>query len=144
MLPTPVAPVRLLQAVPAHVRPDTGAYGSTGTFVAGRATQAAAENLGNDLKIFVSTATRTSPDTCVLENDAAVCGKERVSFAKLAEAARAQGQSLSATGSSGGTPRSVAFNVQGFRVAVNKFTGEIKILRSVQAADAARLANPMP
>jgi putative selenate reductase molybdopterin-binding subunit len=33
--------------------------------------------------------------------------------------------------------------VQGFRVAVNKFTGELKILRSVQAADAGRVANPM-
>ncbi len=143
MLATTVDQIRLLQSDTAHGGHDTGAYGSTGTFVAGRATQAAAENLANDLKIFVSTATRTSPDTCVLENDAAVCGKERVSFAKLAEAARAQGQSLSATGSSGGTPRSVAFNVQGFRVAVNKFTGEIKILRSVQAADAGRVANPM-
>ena len=29
------------------------------------------------------------------------------------------------------------------RVAVNKGTGEIKILRSVQAADAGRVANPM-
>jgi putative selenate reductase molybdopterin-binding subunit len=37
----------------------------------------------------------------------------------------------------------VAFNVQGFRVAVNKGTGEIKILKSVQAADAGRVANPM-
>jgi CO/xanthine dehydrogenase Mo-binding subunit/aerobic-type carbon monoxide dehydrogenase small subunit (CoxS/CutS family) len=143
MLATTVDQIRLLQSDTAHGGHDTGAYGSTGTFVAGRATQAAAENLANDLKIFVSTATRTSPDTCVLENDAAVCGKERVSFAKLAEAARTQGQSLSATGSSGGTPRSVAFNVQGFRVAVNKFTGEIKILWSVQAADAGRVANPM-
>jgi CO/xanthine dehydrogenase Mo-binding subunit len=50
---------------------------------------------------------------------------------------------MCANGSSGGTPRSVAFNVQGFRVAVNKGTGEIRILKSVQAADAGRLANPM-
>jgi len=35
----------------------------------------------------------------------------------------------------------VAFNVQGFRVAVNKGTGEIKILKSVHAADAGRVAN---
>ena len=37
----------------------------------------------------------------------------------------------------------MAFNVQGFRVAVNKGTGEIKILKSVHAADAGRVANPM-
>ena len=33
--------------------------------------------------------------------------------------------------------------MQGFRVAVNKATGEIKILKSVHAADAGRVANPM-
>jgi len=33
--------------------------------------------------------------------------------------------------------------VQGFRVAVNKATGEIRILKSVHAADAGRVANPM-
>jgi hypothetical protein len=142
-LATTVDQIRLLQSDTAHGGHDTGAYGSTGTFVAGRATQAAAENLAEDLRIFASTATRTSPDACVLENDAAVCGRQRLSFVQLAEAARAQGHSLSASGSSQGTPRSVAFNVQGFRVAVNKGTGEIRILKSVHAADAGRIANPM-
>ena len=41
-----------------------------------------------------------------------------------------------------GTPRSVAFNVQGFRVAVNVETGEVRILKSVQAADAGVVMNP--
>jgi len=81
---------------------------------------------------------KDDPDTCVLKNDSVICGKQQLSFAQLAEAAWAQGQALSASGTSGGTPRSVAFNVQGFRVAVNKGTGEIKILKSVQAADAGR------
>jgi putative selenate reductase molybdopterin-binding subunit len=142
-LATTVDNIRLLQSDTAHGGHDTGAYGSAGTFVAGRATQAAAENLADDLRVFVSTATKTNPDSCVLENDSAVCGKQRVSFVQLAEAAHAQGQALSASGSSAGTPRSVAFNVQGFRVAVNKGTGEIKILKSVHAADAGRVANPM-
>jgi CO/xanthine dehydrogenase Mo-binding subunit len=142
-LATTVDQIRLLQSDTAHGGHDTGAYGSTGTFVAGLATQAAAENLADDLKVFASTMTRTNPDTCVLENDSVVCGKQRISFTELAEAARAQGKALGATGTSAGTPRSVAFNVQGFRVAVNKATGEIKILKSVQAADAGRLANPM-
>jgi putative selenate reductase molybdopterin-binding subunit len=72
-----------------------------------------------------------------------VCGKQRLSFAQLAGTARVQGKTLSASGTSVGTPRSVAFNVQGFRIAVNKGTGEIKILKSVHAADAGRVANPM-
>jgi putative selenate reductase molybdopterin-binding subunit len=143
VLATTVDQIRLLQSDTAHGGHDTGAYGSAGTFVAGSATQAAAQNLAEDIRIFASTATKTSPDTCVLKNDSAICGKQHLSFAEIAEAARTRGQTLSAHGSSAGTPRSVAFNVQGFRVAVNKGTGEIKILKSVQAADAGRVANPM-
>ncbi|MBC7582462.1 MAG: molybdopterin-dependent oxidoreductase [Tardiphaga sp.] len=62
---------------------------------------------------------------------------------KLAVAIQANDGTRRADGTSGGTPRSVAFNVQGFRVAVNKGTGEIRILKSVQAADAGAVANPM-
>ncbi len=142
-LATTVDQIRLLQSDTAHGGHDTGAYGSTGTFVAGRATQAAAENLADEIRIFASTAMKTGPENCILRNNSVVCGKQTVSFAELAEAARKQGQTLSASGNSQGTPRSVAFNVQGFRIAVNKGTGEIKILKSVHAADAGRVANPM-
>lgn len=42
-----------------------------------------------------------------------------------------------------GTPRSVAFNAHWFRVAVDPGTGEIRVLRSVHAADAGTVMNPM-
>ncbi len=142
-LATTVDQIRLLQSDTAHGGHDTGAYGSTGTFVAGRATQAAAEHLADDIKAFASAAFKTDTDIGVLGNDSVVCGKQRLSFAQLAKAAHAQGRTLTAHGTSAGTPRSVAFNVQGFRIAVNKATGEIKILKSVHAADAGRVANPM-
>ncbi len=51
-LATTVDQIRLRQSDTAHGGHDTGAYGSTGTFVAGRATQAASENLADDLKAF--------------------------------------------------------------------------------------------
>ena len=142
-LATTVDQIHLLQSDTAHGGHDTGAYGSAGTFVAGRATQAASENLAEDLRILASTVMKTNPDDCILKNNSVVCGKQLLSFAEIAEVARTQGQTPSANGTSEGTPRSVAFNVQGFRVAVNKGTGEIKILKSVQAADAGRVANPM-
>src|SRR2546428_8325608 len=66
-----------------------------------------------------------------------------MSFTELAKLARERGQPLTAAGNSGGTPRSVGFNVHGFRVAVNKGTGELRILKSVQAADAGVVANPV-
>jgi len=142
-LSTTVDQIRLRQSDTAHGGHDTGAYGSTGTFVAGRATQAAAENLACELKTFATQATGTDASACVLEDDSVLCGGQRVSFAQLAQSARDQGKTLAASGTSAGTPRSIAFNVQGFRLAVNKGTGEIKILKSVQAADAGRVANPM-
>jgi CO/xanthine dehydrogenase Mo-binding subunit len=42
-----------------------------------------------------------------------------------------------------GTPRSVAFNCHGFRIAVHRVTGEIVVLRSVHAADAGVVVNPV-
>jgi putative selenate reductase molybdopterin-binding subunit len=142
-LATTVDRIVLKQSDTAHGGHDTGAYGSAGIFVAGRATQHAAENLAAAIKAFAAEAAEADADSCLLDNETIVCGKRRLSFAELAKAAKARGSALEASGSAHGTPRSVAFNVQGFRVAVNKGTGEVRILRSVQAADAGRVANPM-
>ncbi|CAN5391873.1 molybdopterin-dependent oxidoreductase [soil metagenome] len=86
--------------LPGH---DTGAYGSTGTVVAGMAVYRAATALAEQL---------------------------------------ASGGAREAHGHSDGTPRSVAFNVHGMRVAVQPGTGEVLILRSIQAADAGTVLNP--
>jgi CO/xanthine dehydrogenase Mo-binding subunit len=142
-LATTVDRILLKQSDTAHGGHDTGAYGSAGTFVAGRATQAAAENLAGAIKAFAAELAGLDAASCALESESVVCGKQRLSFSQLAEMARAKDKTLEASGTSAGTPRSVAFNVQGFRVAVNKDTGEIKILKSIQAADAGRVANPM-
>jgi hypothetical protein len=142
-LATTVDQISLKQSDTANGGHDTGAYGSAGTFVAGLATRVAAENLAAEIKAFAAASIGTPADAFVLEDNHACCGDKRLSFAEIARAVHQQGKTLSASGTSGGTPRSVAFNVQGFRVAVNKGTGEIRILRSVQAADAGRVANPM-
>lgn len=135
--------IALRQSDTAHGGHDTGAYGSTGTFVAGRATQAAAEALLGELKSFAAQHWRVDPATCRSADGAISCGTHRLTFAELGRLAAAHGTPIASSGTSTGTPRSVAFNVQGFRIAVNKHTGEIRILRSVQAADAGRVANPM-
>ena len=41
------------------------------------------------------------------------------------------------------SPRTVAFNVHGVRLAVHRVTAEIRILHSVHGADIGRLINPM-
>jgi CO/xanthine dehydrogenase Mo-binding subunit len=122
---------------------DTGAYGSTGTVVAGRATQLAAEALREELLAAAAALGGGAPAEWSLVAGAVVRSGRRLGLADLFAAARAKGQRLHATGKSTGTPRSVAFNVQAFRIAVNKRSGAIKILRSVHAADAGRVINPM-
>lgn len=143
VLKTAVDRIHLRQSDTAHGGHDTGAYGSTGTFVAGRATQDAAERLAAVIKDFAAGLLAADPADCALDGEAVVCGRNRLSLSQLAASAAERDAKLAASGNSQGTPRSVAFNVQAFRVAVNKGTGELKILRSVQAADAGRVANPM-
>ncbi|MCC9204232.1 molybdopterin-dependent oxidoreductase [Arthrobacter sp. zg-Y769] len=122
---------------------DTGAYGSTGTVVAGKASLAAAEELATLLKGFAASLFHHTSAQVHLLADAVECGGERVPLADVAARAREEGIDLSAEGRWGGTPRSVAFNVQGFRVAVHAGTGEIRILQSVHAADAGVVVNPL-
>jgi len=116
-LGTEVDQIELRQSDTDLVRHDTGAYGSTGTVVAGLATLRAAQKLA-DLRAAQPLA----------DERAANPGYSK--------------PLLEAEATSDGTPRSVSFNVQGFRVAVRAATGEIRILQSVQAADAGTVINP--
>lgn len=67
----------------------------------------------------------------------------RLPLKELYAAGRTVGVDFAADGNFGGTPRSVAFNAQWFRLAVDPGTGEIRTLRSVHAADAGKDMNPM-
>jgi putative selenate reductase molybdopterin-binding subunit len=135
--------IRTMQSDTAHGGHDTGAYGSTGTVVAGFATQRAAQALRDEICAFAADHAGGTPAAWSLGDGAVVRGSQRISLVELFAAALANGRRLVGAGKSTGTPRSVAFNVQGFRIAVNKHTGAIKILRSVHAADAGRVINPM-
>jgi hypothetical protein len=135
--------ITLRQSDTDHGGHDTGAYGSTGTVIGGKATQLAGETLSGKILDFAATYTKTSRDKCLLAVGAANCAGKSISLADLHRAATAAGVALAATGTTNGSPRSVAFNVHGFRVAVNAVSGEIRILKSVQAADAGVVINPM-
>ncbi len=120
---------------------DTGAYGSTGLVVAGRAVLRAAEDLR--ARLLAEAANLYGPTSWRLTAGAVVDGPRRLPLSDLAARAEAAAIRIEGTGRFDGTPRSIAFNVQGFRVAVHRVTGAIRILQSVQAADAGYVVNPM-
>jgi CO/xanthine dehydrogenase Mo-binding subunit len=119
---------------------DTGAFGSTGSVVAGKATERAALALQERLLDLAAVRMAVDRASCQLNAGWVESGATRIALDALRDSPDTE---LAATGSSDGTPRSIAFNVQGFRVAVQPETGEIRILHSVQAADAGRVLNPM-
>ncbi|MFB8405352.1 molybdopterin-dependent oxidoreductase [Streptomyces sp. NPDC055912] len=127
------------------VRHDTGAFGSAGTVVAGKAVLLAATSLAERLRTLAARHTGTARHLCVLGAESVDCAGRTVTLKELYEAGHALGaaEELAADGHWGGSPRSVAFNAQWFRVAVDPGSGEIRILRSVHAADAGKVMNPM-
>ncbi|MEG9227381.1 molybdopterin-dependent oxidoreductase [Aeromicrobium sp. Sec7.5] len=116
---------------------DTGAYGSTGSVVAGKAVHVAAGRLRDRLLTEGARAAGLATGSVGLGPDGVVLpGGEVVGFDRLAPAG------IGANGSHDGSPRSVAFNVHGVRVAVDPATGEVRVLQSVHAADAGVVINP--
>ncbi|WP_291049878.1 molybdopterin cofactor-binding domain-containing protein [Herbiconiux sp.] len=117
---------------------DTGAFGSAGTTVAGKALYSASLQLKAAILAAAAEIAGDSADG-VLEPEGVRIGGRFVPLSAVAEAA---GGSLTANGSEDGALRSLAFNVHAFRVGVNSATGEVRILQSVHAADAGFVLNP--
>ncbi|WP_052848924.1 molybdopterin-dependent oxidoreductase [Streptomyces avicenniae] len=142
-LATTVGRISVRQSDTDVVRHDTGAFASTGVVVAGKATLRAAHALAARLLDFAASHLRVPRAHCRLAEDAVLYPGGRLPLKELYPAARAVGVALAADGHFGGTPRSVAFNAHWFTVAVAPDTGEIRVLRSVHAADAGIVMNPM-
>ena len=101
------------------------------------------EALRDRILDFAADHTDVPRELCRMDDDAVVCGEVRVPLTDLWQAAKAKGRELALSRKAYGSPRSVAFNVHGFRIAVHPVTGEIAILQSVHAADAGTVINPM-
>lgn len=122
---------------------DTGAFASAGSFVAGKAVALAAEALRDRILSYAAAYANVPLELCRLDDGAVECDGRRIALLHLLHDALQKGQYFEVARKAYNTPRSVAFNVQGFRVAVHAVTGEIRILQSVHAADAGVVVNPM-
>ncbi len=122
---------------------DTGTFASTGTVVAGQAVALTAAALRDAIIEFASRHTGVDPAACRLEDRVVVCGNKPIPLPDLHTAGTKAGFRFEAKRKAYLSPRTVAFNVQGIRLAVHRMTGEIRILHSAHAADIGRPINPM-
>ena len=78
-----------------------------------------------------------------MDDDGVVCGEHAVVAGRAARrGSHARGIRFTEARKAYGSPRSVTSNAHGFRIAVHRVTGEIRILYSVQATDAGVVINP--
>lgn len=161
LLGTTTDRITLRQSDSDVVEHDTGAFGSTGTTIAGKANDLATKDLIARLQALAAPHLGARPEEVEIAGDFACVrvpadlnarfaqvvgpagGRRAVHLDELLrESLATTGEAPTGSGYWGGEPRSVAFNVHGFRVAVNMSTGEVRILQSVHAADAGVVMNP--
>ncbi|GAA1920524.1 molybdopterin-dependent oxidoreductase [Microbacterium aoyamense] len=119
---------------------DTGAFASAGVVGAGRALQDACTRLRD--RLLAVAREITGSDDATLEPDGVRAGR-LVTFAEIVDASPDRtDEGVVAHGEQHGDERSLSFNVHAVRVAVEGETGTVRILQSVQAADAGVLLNP--
>lgn len=131
------------------VRHDTGAFASAGTVVAGKALFGACTVLRRRMvdiatELAGGDAVPGGVDVELVASGVRVDGTV-VSWARIIAAAHADfrdGDGLTADGAEFGDLRSLAFNVHAARVAVDPETGTVKVLQSIQSADAGVVINP--
>lgn len=142
VLGTTPSRVNLVQSDTDRTGFDTGAFASAGLFVSGNAVHRASSALRETILRFAARHTGADVALCAMDDDGVRCGDTRLTLAQLLAAAVAQGVRLTVSRKAYGSPRSVSSNAHGFRIAVHRVTGEIRILYSVQATDAGVVINP--
>jgi CO/xanthine dehydrogenase Mo-binding subunit len=121
---------------------DTGTFASTGTSVATLGVQRAAEALRDNLLVVASQLSGAPLDQCSLEDGEVRCGDRSLPLRQLYEAAPLR-EKLHVARKVYASPRTTAFLAHGFRIAVHRVTGEVRILQSVHGFDAGTILNPM-
>lgn len=122
---------------------DTGAFASAGIAAAGAALQDACVQLRT--RMFTIAGRLAGAEADEITTEGVRAGATVVPFRDIVRAARADQRTtegLVGAGSSAGDVRTLSFNVHAVRVAVERETGTVRVLQSVQSADAGFVMNP--
>ena len=142
VLGTTPSRINLVQSDTDRTGFDTGAFASAGLFVSGNAVHKAATALRDSILHFAAGHVGVDVTDCSMDDDGVACGDVRLTLAELLKAAGDRGKRFTLSRKAYGSPRSVTSNAHGFRIAVHRITGEIRILYSVHATDAGVVINP--
>lgn len=145
VLDAPLDRLELWAADTDAVRHDTGAFASAGTVVAGKALFGACTALRRRMVEIATDLAQTDAADAEVVASGIRAGGEVVSWERIIAAAPAgylTSDGLTADGAEFGDFRSLAFNVHAARVAVDPETGAVKVLQSIQSADAGVVINP--
>lgn len=143
VLNTTASRIELVNADTDRTPYDTGTFSSVGTSVSCKSVSFAAETLRDNLLQIASDFSSTPLDQCALVDGDIRCGSRVIPLAELFASVPDARHKMQVMRKAYGSPRTTCFNVHGFRIAVNRITGEIRILQSVHAADAGTILNPM-
>jgi putative selenate reductase molybdopterin-binding subunit len=142
VLGTTPSRVHLVQSDTDRTGFDTGAFASAGLFVSGNAVLKASEALRDSILRFAAGHVGVDVAACSMDDDSVRFGDTRLTLADVIAAARDRGRRFTVSRKAYGSPRSVTSNAHGFRIAVHRITGEIRILYSVHATDPGVVINP--
>jgi CO/xanthine dehydrogenase Mo-binding subunit len=142
VLGTTTPRIHLVQADTDKTGFDTGAFASAGLFVSGNAVLKAASALRDSILHFAAGHVGVDVSACTMDDDGVLCAGTRLTLAEVSAAARERGRRFTVARKAYGSPRSVTSNAHGFRIAVHRITGEIRILYSVHATDPGVVINP--
>jgi CO/xanthine dehydrogenase Mo-binding subunit len=138
-----MADIQIINADTDRTPYDTGTFASTGTVVAGQAVALTATALRENILEYAAELTGTQAAEWSLADGSVHHDNGPIALAELYRIGVAAGHRFAAKRKAYLSPRTSAFNVQAIRLAVNRITGAIQILRSVHAADIGRPINPM-
>jgi len=122
---------------------DTGTFASVGISVSGLAVEKAALALKTNILQLAALALGVEEKYCELGHEEVIAGDRRLPLAGLGDRVPDLRHKLQVSRRAYAAPRYVAFYAHGFRVAVHRVTGEIRILQSAQGIDCGTLINPM-
>lgn len=122
---------------------DDGMFASAGSSVCSKSAELAANALKKRLLVAAAKLLGCSDAEGVVLGGHVVFGDRSISLSDLYQRTPQAALKFNVKRRAYSTPTTLGFLVQGFRVAVNKQTCEIRILQSVHAADAGTVLNPM-